>query len=166
MSELQNVRIDETRFNVMIKKEAENLAFLYICSDPSKTAERVNKKSQIEAQFIADGSAKSNVEKAGFFLKGSRAGNISKASSEIQDSFGKARTELEKIFFISESENCLYVSKAMSTEAKLSDLENLLKAGEIDSKIFTQLKNALVKREKEKVAEKAKKDAETEKVTA
>ena len=45
----------------------------------------------------------------------------------------------------------------MSTEAKLSDLENLQKAGEIDSETFTQLKNALVKRDKEKADEKARK---------
>jgi len=162
MSEVQNVRIDDARFHNMVKKEAESLAYGFICSDPSKTAERMSKKSQLEAQFIADGSAKNNVEKAGYLLKGTKSGHISKADSETQKTFSKHRVELEKIWFICESETCLYVSKAMTKEATLGDLENLLKAGEIESKIFTQLKSALVKREKEKAEAKAKKEAEAE----
>ena len=96
-------------------------------------------------------SARGNVEKAGYLLKGTKSGHISKANSETQKTFSKHRVELEKIWFICESETCLYVSKAMTKEANLGDLENLLKAGEIESKIFTQLKSALVKREKEKL---------------
>ena len=91
MSEVQNVRIDEARFDSMIKKEAENLAYGFICSDPSKTADRMNKKQQFVAQFIQDGSARNSVEKAGYLLKGTKSGNITKADSETQKKFKKHR---------------------------------------------------------------------------